>query len=61
MRLFKDPVHDVLDVLADANDSVQIEVQKDITGGKKVYVHVNGVTVFRMGAIMMPVTVVNDT
>ena len=49
MRVTK-PTHDFLDLISKAGDAVEIEIQNEIGNPsyKKVYIHVNGQTVFRM-------------
>lgn len=49
MRMAKEEIS--LDAIAEVGDDVAIEVQKDIAGGYKLYVHVNGKTMLRIGRL----------
>lgn len=40
-----------IDAVADPDDIVEIDVQYDLAGGKKLYVNVNGKTILRIGRI----------
>lgn len=40
-----------IDGVAEDQDIIEIEIQNDIGGGSKLYVHVNGITHLRIGRI----------
>lgn len=59
VQTFKDPnaLVPTLDAVAEPDDVFQVEVSYDITGGLKLYVHVNGITCVRIGRIQKDVGV----
>ena len=44
---------DVIDAVADRNDRVTVEIQRNVANSdeRTVYIHINGITVVRMGHI----------
>jgi hypothetical protein len=50
MKLVKEDA--TIDGVAEPGDQFQVEVQKDIAGGFKLYVSVNGKTILRVGRIV---------
>ena len=40
-----------IDGIAEENDEFEVDIQRDVAGGMKLYIHLNGETIVRIGKI----------